>query len=465
MTEGDIIVRLVTPGSRKAASPPSDDTDEIHGKESIKRGATMVSTDNNCNSLSAFENLESNVRSYSRAFPVVFKKAQGAILGDEKGSEFIDFLSGASVLNYGHNDPDLLRAAIQYLNSNGIVHGLDMATSAKREFMEHFDALILRPRGLTYKFQFPGPTGTNSVEAALKLARKVTGRHNVISFTNGFHGVSLGALAVTGNRYYRDVAGLPPAGATFVPYDGYFGSDNDTSQYLEKVIADASSGIDLPAAIILETVQGEGGINVASPNWLQNVERICRNNGILLIVDDIQAGCGRTGDFFSFEFAGLLPDIIILSKSLSGVGLPLSLLLLKPELDIWQPAEHIGTFRGNNLALVTATAALKKFWADDKLAAAVEEKGRITSKRLQHIAYSSAQGLSSRGRGLMLALDCAKGILAEKIVRRAFDHGLIVERCGAEDQVVKLLPPLTIDSETLQRGLGILERSVREIVR
>jgi diaminobutyrate-2-oxoglutarate transaminase len=340
-----------------------------------------------------------------------------------------------------------------------------MATSAKREFMEHFDDIILRPRGLTYKFQFPGPTGANSVEAALKLARKVTGRHNVISFTNGFHGVSLGALAVTGNRYYRDVAGLPPAGATFVPYDGYFGSDNDTSQYLEKVIADASSGIDLPAAIILETVQGEGGINVASPNWLQNVERICRNNGILLIVDDIQAGCGRTGDFFSFEFAGLLPDIIILSKSLSGVGLPLSLLLLKPELDIWQPAEHIGTFRGNNLALVTATAALKKFWADDKLAAAVEEKGRITSKRLQHIAYSSAQGLSSRGRGLMLALDCAKGILAEKIVRRAFDHGLIVERCGAEDQVVKLLPPLTIDSETLQRGLGILERSVREIVR
>jgi diaminobutyrate-2-oxoglutarate transaminase len=275
----------------------------------------------------------------------------------------------------------------------------------------------------------------------------------------------LGALAVTGNRYYRDVAGLPPAGATFVPYDGYFGSDNDTSQYLDKVIADASSGVDLPAAIILETVQGEGGINVASPNWLQNVERICRNNGILLIVDDIQAGCGRTGDFFSFEFAGLLPDIIILSKSLSGVGLPLSLLLLKPELDIWQPAEHIGTFRGNNLALVTATAALKKFWADDKLAAAVEEKGRITSKRLQHIAYSSAQGLSSRGRGLMLALDCAKGILAEKIVRRAFDHGLIVERCGAEDQVVKLLPPLTIDAETLQRGLGILERSVREIVR
>ncbi|WP_404294856.1 diaminobutyrate--2-oxoglutarate transaminase (plasmid) [Microvirga sp. RSM25] len=413
------------------------------------------------NSLFAFENLESNVRSYSRSFPVVFRKAAGAILEDENGCEFIDFLSGAGVLNYGHNDPDLLNEAMQYLKSNGIIHGLDMATSAKREFMEHFNEIILRPRGLTYKFQFPGPTGANAVEAALKLARKATGRHSIISFTNAFHGVSLGALAVTGNRYYRDAAGLSSAGAVFMPYDGYLGADNDTSEYLDRMLADAGSGVDLPAAIILETVQGDGGINPASKHWLQSLERLCRKNGILLIVDDIKAGCGRTGNFFSFEFADLSPDIIVLSKSLSGSGLPLSLLLLKPELDVWKPGEHSGTFRGNNLALVTATTALRKYWTDEKLSQGVVETGRIMSERLRQVAQSNRNhSLSVRGRGMMLGLDCSTGQLAEKAARKAFEDGLVVERCGAEDQVIKLLPPLTIDRQTLQRGLDILDKSV-----
>ncbi|MER8646834.1 diaminobutyrate--2-oxoglutarate transaminase [Mesorhizobium sp. M1252] len=413
------------------------------------------------NSLFTFENLESNVRSYARTFPVVFRKAVGAILEDENGFEFVDFLSGAGVLNYGHNDPDFINDAMQYFKKNGIIHGLDMATSAKREFMEYFDAIILRPRGLTFKFQFPGPTGANAVEAALKLARKVTGRHSIISFTNGFHGVSLGALAVTGNRYYRDAAGLPPVGAVFMPYDGYWGVDNDTTQYLERMLADASSGVDLPAAIILETVQGEGGINAASKRWLQSIQQLCRKNGILLIVDDIQAGCGRTGSFFSFEFADLSPDIIVLSKSLSGSGLPLSLLLLKPELDVWRPGEHNGTFRGNNLALVTGTAALQKYWTNEKLSESVTKTGRILSERLRQVAQSSPDhGLSVRGRGMMLGLDCGTGKLAGRIVRKAFEDGLVVERCGAEDQVIKLLPPLTIDGQALQRGLDILDNSV-----
>ncbi|MCF6114628.1 MAG: diaminobutyrate--2-oxoglutarate transaminase [Mesorhizobium sp.] len=421
--------------------------------------------ENTSNSLLAFETLESNVRAYSRTFPVVFRKAAGAILEDENGSEFIDFLSGAGVLNYGHNDSDFLNDAKKYLESGGIIHGLDMATSAKREFMEYFDATILRPRDMTYKFQFPGPTGANAVEAALKLARKATGRQTVISFTNGFHGVSLGALAVTGNRTHRGAAGLTLVGAVFMPYDGYWGADQDTSEYLGKVLADASSGVDLPAAIILETVQGEGGINPASKIWLQSLELLCRRNGVLLIVDDIQAGCGRTGSFFSFEFADLSPDIIVLSKSLSGCGLPLSLLLLKPEIDVWQPGEHNGTFRGNNLALVTGASALRKYWTDEKLSHGVTETGRILNQRLQQIAQSSGDpSLSVRGRGMMLGLDCNTGKLAEKIVHRAFEGGLVVERCGAEDQVVKLLPPLTIDGETLQRGLDILDSSVHASV-
>ncbi|KWV43519.1 diaminobutyrate--2-oxoglutarate transaminase [Rhizobium altiplani] len=417
--------------------------------------------ENSSSSLVAFETLESNVRSYSRFFPAVFRKAAGAILEDENGRKFIDFLSGAAVLNYGHNDPDVLGDAIQYLKNNGIIHALDMATSAKREFMEYFNSTILRPRDLRYKLQFTGPTGANAVEAALKLARKATGRHSIISFTNGFHGVSLGALAVTGNRYYRGAAGLPPTGAVFMPYDGYWGADNDTSEYLASVLADASSGVDMPAAIILETIQGEGGINPASANWLQSVERLCRKNDILLIVDDIQAGCGRTSNFFSFEFAHISPDIVLLSKSLSGCGLPLSVLLLKSELDVWRPGEHIGTFRGNNLALVTATAALKKYWTTEKLAARVTETGCIMSERLRHVAQSNrVYSLSERGRGMMLGLDCKTGELAEKIVRRAFEDGLMVERCGAENQVIKLLPPLTIDEQTVQRGLDILDKAV-----
>ncbi|RWK94384.1 diaminobutyrate--2-oxoglutarate transaminase [Mesorhizobium sp.] len=415
------------------------------------------------NSLLAFENLESNVRSYSRSFPVVFRTAAEAILEDEDGREFVDFLCGAGTLNYGHNDPDLLNEAIKYLESGGIIHGLDMATSAKREFMECVDAIILRPRGLTYKFQFPGPTGANAVEAALKLARKVTGRSGVISFTNGFHGVSLGALAVTGNRYYRDAAGLPLAGAAFMPFDGYWGADNDTSDYLDRVLADASSGVDLPAAIITETVQGEGGIHPATKDWLRAIERLCKKYGVLLIVDDIQAGCGRTGSFFSFEFADLAPDMVLLSKSLSGCGLPLSLLLLKPELDVWQPGEHSGTFRGNNLALVTATAALQKYWTNEKLSQSVTDSGRLVTERLQQAAQSGRdQCMAVRGRGMMQGLDCGSGKLAGEIVRKAFEYGVVVERCGSEDQVVKVLPPLTIDKETLQRGLDILDKSVHE---
>ncbi|AIC29853.1 diaminobutyrate--2-oxoglutarate transaminase 2 (plasmid) [Rhizobium etli bv. mimosae str. IE4771] len=414
------------------------------------------------NSLVTFETLESNVRSYSRTFPVVFKKAAGAILEDENSCEFIDFLSGASALNYGHNDPYILSDALEYLKTNGILHALDMATSVKREFMELFNEIILRPRGLAYKFQFAGPTGANAVEAALKLARKATGRHNIISFTNGYHGLSLGALAVTGNRYFRDAAGLTAAGAVFMPYDGYLGADHDTTEYLDRILDDHSSGVDLPAAVILETIQGEGGINPASKDWLQSLERLCRKKEILLIVDDIQAGCGRTGDFFSFEFANLSPDIVLLSKSLSGCGLPLSLLLLKPDLDVWLPGEHSGTFRGNNLALVTASAALRKYWTQDSLSKEVAELGGIAGERLRQVAQRNGDlNLSVRGRGMMLGLDCGKSDLADKIVRNAFEDGLVVERCGAEDQVIKLLPPLTLDRPTLQRGLDILDRAVQ----
>lgn len=278
------------------------------------------------NPLQVFAQMESEVRSYCRHFPVVFAKASGHTIWDAAGRDYIDFFAGAGALNYGHNNPVIKEKLIEYLTKDGLTHSLDMATEAKEALLQRFDEVILAPRGLRYKVMFPGPTGTNSVEAALKLARKVTGRHTILSFTNGFHGMTIGSLSVTGNRTKREGAGMPDA--------------MDTAAYIERLLEDGGSGLSLPAAMILETVQGEGGINVASDAWLQSIEKMCRKHGILLIVDDVQAGCGRTGTFFSFERAGIVPDIVCLSKSIGGYGLPLALTLIKPELDIWKPGSQ-----------------------------------------------------------------------------------------------------------------------------
>jgi diaminobutyrate-2-oxoglutarate transaminase len=336
-----------------------------------------------------------------------------------------------------------------------------MATEAKRAFLKSFDEVILKPRRMNYKVQFTGPTGTNAVEAALKIARNVTGRSNVISFTNGFHGVTLGAVSATANSHYRDAAGLPPLGVSFMPYDGYQGAEVDTTEYLAQVLEDGSSGVDQPAAVIVETVQGEGGLNVAGFGWLRKLQRICRKHEILLIVDDIQAGCGRTGAFFSFEQAGIRPDIVTLSKSLSGYGLPFSLTLMKPELDTWSPGEHNGTFRGHNLACVTAREAIEKYWRTDELSTEVARKGRMIRMKLEEMAsVDENRQLSVRGRGMMMGLDCVDGQLASKITERAFEKGLVIETSGSEGQVVKCLCPLTISDEQLKSGLRILQECV-----
>lgn len=415
--------------------------------------------------LKIFERLESEVRGYIRSFPVVFKQAKGSILVDETGREYIDFFAGAGTLNYGHNNPAFKDKLVQYLETDGIVHGLDMATSAKARFMETFERVILKPRNLRYTLQFTGPTGTNAVEAALKLARQVKGRPNVISFTHGFHGLSGGSLAVTANAKYREAAGTSLGNTVFMPYDGYMGPDVDTIAYLERMLEDTSSGLDKPAAVIVETVQGEGGINVASLRWLRELQRVCRAHDMLLIVDDIQAGCGRTGTFFSFEPAGIQPDIVTLSKSLSGFGLPMSLVLMKPELDVWKPGAHTGTFRGNNLAFVTATEALERYWTSQAFTSDVQRKERITRDFLENIVQSYPEaGLSVRGRGLMQGLVSADNDFAGKAAAAAFQQGVVIETSGANDEVLKFLPALTISEDELRRGLAIVERCIAEIL-
>jgi len=411
--------------------------------------------------MSVFDQCESNVQVYARSFPVVFERALGATLYDDSGRGYLDFLAGAGSLNYGHNNPLLKAALIDYLQRDGITHSLDMHTSAKAHFLQVFHDHILGPRELDYVCQFTGPTGTNAVEAALKLARKVTGKTNVVAFTNGFHGVSAGALAATGNRKHRNAAGFPLGNVSRLPFDGYLGEGVNTLALLEKMLSDPSSGLDAPAAAIVETLQGEGGLNVASNEWLRELEQLCHRHGMLLIVDDIQSGCGRTGHFFSFEAAGIKPDIVTVSKSISGYGLPFSLTLIKREFDVWKPGEHNGTFRGNNHAFVTAAAAIEHYWTNDNFITEVRCKAEVLKQRLDTIASQYGGELRVKGRGMMIGLECRDGDIADLITARCFDQGLVIETSGAFSQVVKCLCPLTISDAELNQGLDILAKAIK----
>lgn len=411
-----------------------------------------------------FEEIESEVQSYARSFPRVFNKAQGEYLYDTEGNQYLDFLAGAGTLNYGHNNPVFKKELLKYIEADGITHGLDLHTKAKGNFLNTFNDMILKPRNMDYIVQFTGPTGANAVETAMKLARKIKQRETIISFTNGYHGVTLGALATTGNQHHRGGAGMLLTGVDTLPYDGYMGDDMDTTAYLDKVLTDSSSGVDHPAAIILETVQGEGGITAASYAWLQNIEKICKKHDILLIVDDIQAGCGRTGTFFSFDEVGIQPDIITMSKSLSGYGLPFAMVLFKPEHDIWKPGEHNGTFRGNNLAFVTAEAAIKHYWSDDLFSKEVKRKGKYMYDHINKIIDQYGEGnFSSRGRGMFQGINCVSGDLASKITKLAFKNGLMIETSGADDHVIKFLCPLTISDQNLKKGMDILEDAIETV--
>lgn len=410
-----------------------------------------------------FERRESAARSYCRSMPAVFTSASGSELTADTGKTYIDFLAGCSSLNYGHNDPDMKSALIDHISADGIAHGLDLHTDTKAAFLEAFDTHILAPRGMDHRVMFTGPTGANAVEAAMKIARKVTGRTNVIAFTNGFHGVTMGALAATGNGYHRGGAGMALTGVTRMPYDGYFAGFTDTADFLEAMLSDKSGGVDAPAAIILETVQGEGGLNAARPEWVQRIAKLAKDHGALLIIDDIQAGCGRCGTFFSFEEMGVTPDIVTMAKSLSGFGLPMAMLLVRPEHDIFGPAEHNGTFRGNTHAFVTARVAIEKFWADDAFQKELAEKAEFIHGKLKKLA-DMVPGSKMKGRGLMQGVDVGSGELAGAICARAYENGLVVETSGNEDQVVKILAPLTTSTALLGKGFDILLAAAEAVI-
>ena len=414
--------------------------------------------------MNVFEQTESEVRSYCRLFPATFDKACGSFLFDINGKKYLDFFSGAGALNYGHNDPFFTEAIIEYVRNGGVLHALDMHTRAKEEFLTAFKKEILDKRGLPYKVMFCAPTGTNAVEAGLKLARKATGRDGIFAFSGSFHGMTAGSLSVTSGTAIRADLRGNYGNVTFLPSPFGFGQTFDTIEYLRSILEDDHSGVSKPAAIIFETAQAEGGVMIAPTEWIQSLRKVCDDYGILLICDDIQVGCWRTGDYFSFERAGIIPDMVLLSKSLSGVGLPMSLLLMKPEIDVWTPGEHNGTFRGNQLAFVTAKKAIE-FAEKENISEAVEEKGTFMATRLQKTVQKHPT-LSYRGIGMLYGLDFSKereGI-GREISAECFKNGLIIECAGRKRSVLKLIPPLTTTLQELEQGLSVIEQSIDKLL-
>jgi len=415
--------------------------------------------------MEVFDQWESEIRGYVRAYPTVFASASNARQTDEDGKSYIDFFGGAGVLNFGHNNEHMKKALIKFIEADGVAHSLDMATTVKREFIESFVDIIQKPRGMDYKMQFMGPTGTNAVEAALKLARRVTGRSSVIAFEHGFHGMTLGSLAATANSYFRNAAGVPLNYIHRLPFENCPGGGVDQIKAISCSLADSSSGLQPPAAVMVETIQAEGGVNVASREWLQAIQKLAHEHGALFIIDDIQVGCGRTGSYFSFDDMDLDPDIITLAKGIGGFGTPLAMNLVKREHDKhWSPGEHTGTFRGQGFSFVAGREALNYF-KDDTLMKEVDRKGKHMVEHLDKIASQYAKhNFEVRGRGMIQGLDVVDGAIAKAVSKTCFENGLLIGPCGTGGRVLKLIPPLTIDDKDLNEGLNILTQAIAEVV-
>ena len=412
-----------------------------------------------------FEEYESNIRGYCRKWPIELVYAKGSIYKDIEGNEYLDFFDGAGALNYGHNPDYIKEKLIKYLEEDGIIHSLDMYALPKEKFINCFQNKILKPRNLDYKIIFPGPTGTNSIEVALKLARKVTQRQDIWAFTGAFHGMTLGALALTTEEMARKAAGVSlNANSVHIPAPHFMDGNFDTIKYMEKLLEDDHSGYEKPAAIIIETVQQEGGIHVFSKEFLQDLRNFCDKYEILLICDEVQIGCSRSGTFFSFERANIVPDIVCMSKSIGGYGIPFAVTLLKRELDIFKPGEHNGTFRGCQLSMVAALAALE-MTVEQNIPNIVKQKEKIVDEYLQkEIKPLLKENMQIRGIGLSWGIEFNNGKLAREVLDKCFEKNLIIELAGSNDSVLKIMPSLLIEEELLLKGLEIIKQSIKEVL-
>jgi diaminobutyrate-2-oxoglutarate transaminase len=409
--------------------------------------------------MNPFEELESNVRYYCRRWPAVFSTASGSTIVDEDGNEYLDFFAGAGALSYGHNNPVLVEVAIEHLRAGKILHSLDTFTVEKRRFLESMQRHVLAPRHLDMVVQTVGPTGATAVEAALQLAQRITGNRAVVGFAGSYHGMTYRTASISASMsgratsaHLKEFVALP-----FV--------ENVTESDIELLDATLRSTIDGQriGAVIIEPTQGEGGARPFDPAYLRAIRERCSELGVLVIADEVQAGVGRTGSFFSFESSALDPDIVCVSKSISGLGLPMALNLVRRNFDTWAPGEFSGTFRGNNLAFATSATMLETYWADSNLEKGTEQRGLMVRAALEEMSVQFGNSdFVVRGNGLLCGLDVGDTKLAADIAEAAFTRKLIVETCGAGDTTVKLLPPLVIDEEQLADGLARLGEAVAQ---
>jgi len=417
---------------------------------------------------------ESNARTYPRHLPIAIAEASGSFVTDVDGNVFIDFLAGAGVLSLGHNHPDLVRAVTDQLGL--LTHGLDFPTPIKDAFVEAQLSMLSPGMRDRMKVHFCGPTGANAVDAAVKLCKTATGRGDLVSFQGGFHGSSHAAMALTGLLEQKQPVPNGMPGVHFFPYSYCSRCPMDLSPdscdtncvgYLERSLRDSNAGVPLPGAVILELVQGEGGVVPARADFVRRLRALTRELDIPLIVDEVQTGCGRTGTWFAFEQYDIEPDVIVASKALSGIGTPVAMILYDERLDVWAPGAHTGTFRGNQLAFAAGTAAVHVIRRDDVLGN-VGRRGEQVADRLTELAVNPWVR-EVRGVGLMWGVELADplsgrtaGALARRVQARALRAGLIIEVGGRDDCVLRMLPPLNVTAEVVDIACCILIDAIEE---
>lgn len=430
------------------------------------------------------DSTESNARSYPRKFPFALAKAQGSWIEDVEGNKYLDFLCGAGTLALGHNDPEVNQAMVDMLTGNLPLHTLDLTTPVKDTFVHTLLNLLPGELKNNAKIQFCSPSGTDAVDAALKLCKTATGRSSIIAFNGAYHGMGHGALALTGNLHAKNKVNDLMPNVHFMPYPYSYrcpfglGGDAGTDAacaYFERMLKDPECGITKPAAVILETIQGEGGVIPAPVKFIQTVRRVTKELDIPMIVDEIQCGIGRSGRFFAFEYADIVPDVILSSKAIGG-SQPLSVVIYNKKLDVWEPGAHAGTFRGNQLAMRAGTVVMNRVSKPEFLDDVVK-KGEIFAKRLEEIKSKVSIIGDVRGKGLMRGIEFvdpksqsdslgakkASGEIAALVQKRCFENHLVMEKGGRNGAVMRCLCALNVSMEDLEKALDIIEKVVIEV--
>ena len=427
---------------------------------------------------------ESSARTYPLKFSIAETKAKGCWVEDVEGNRYLDFLNGAGTLALGHNDDEVNQAMIDLIQSGAPLHALDMYTPVKDKFVETLFSILPKEFAKNAKVQFCSPSGSDAVEAALKLCKTATGRDTVIAFSGGYHGMSAGALSLTGNcKAKNKVANLMP-GVQFMPYPYSYrcpmglGGEAGTKAciaYFERFLNDPESGLTKPAAVILEPIQGEGGVIPAPVEFLQAVRRITKKLDIPLILDEIQSGMGRSGKIFAFEHAGIIPDVVLISKALGGTQ-PMSVMIYDKSLDIWESGAHAGTFRGNQLAMAAGIVVMKRLSKPGFLDE-VTRKGNRMMERLMKLKDEVSIIGDVRGKGLMIGIELIdpkgpkdimgkpepSGEVAINVQRLCFKNGLMMEKGGRNGAVMRCLCALTVSDEEIDQAMDIFEKVIKEV--